>query len=197
MPQYRKQIRIGLTGGIGAGKTFVGAIFSKFDIPVFNADSEAKISMSEVGSLQDEIQKLFGSKAYKDGVLQNNFIADIVFNNSKILDKLNKLVHPVVKKSFEDWCVNQNSDIVIKEAAILFESNSHVDLDKVICVSAPENTRVDRVVRRDSCSRIQVLSRMARQLSQSEKESHSDFIIVNDGLELIVPQIIKIISTLD
>ena len=196
MSHQNEQIKIGLTGGIGAGKTFVSAIFSKLGIPVFNADYEAKRCMSEVEPLKNKIQDLFGDKVYKNGILQYRFLADIVFNDSQMLEELNKLVHPVVRKCFEDWCSEQNSDIVIKEAAILFESKSYKSLDKVICVSAPENTRVDRVVRRDSCSRIQVLSRMARQLPQSEKESHSDFIIVNDGLELIVPQIIKIINKL-
>ena len=197
MSKYRKQIKIGLTGGIGAGKTFVSAIFSKLGIPVFNADYEAKRCMSEVEPLKNKIQDLFGDKVYKNGILQNRFIADIVFNDSQMLEELNKLVHPVVRKCFEDWCAEQNSDIVIKEAAILFESNSYKSLDKVICVSAPEETRIERVINRDNTSREQVLRRIEIQIPQNEKEKLSDFVIINDGLELLLPKIINIINQIN
>ena len=118
----------------------------------------------------------------------------IVFNNHQKLEELNKLVHPVVKKSFKDWCTDQTSEIIIKEAAILFESDSHLDLDKVICVSAPEEIRIERVIKRDNTSREQVLLRIEKQMPQNEKEKLSDFVILNDGEALVLPQIIKIIS---
>ena len=191
MSKHRGQIKIGITGCIGSGKTFVSTIFSKLGIPVFNADFEAKKCMSEVDFLKNEIQNLFGDHVYKKGVLQKKVLANIVFNDSKMLDRLNKLVHPVVKQYFIDWCGKQNSEIVVKEAAILFETNSHIGLDKVICISAPEKIRIKRVVQRDNCSSMEVRSRMAKQFSQSKKESYSDFIIINDGVKLIVPQIIK------
>ena len=127
-------------------------------------------------------------------LLQNKILADIVFNSNQKLEELNKLVHPVVKQRFDIWCVEQTSQIIIKEAAILFESNSHLGLDKVICVSAPEEIRIERVIKRDNTSREQVLVRIEKQMPQNEKEKLSDFIIVNDEVELLLPQIIKIIN---
>ena len=189
-----KQIKIGLTGGIGSGKTFVGEIFSKFNIPVFNADTEAKICMVEDHSLKQSIKNVFGDEIYKDGILENKILAQIVFNDKKKLEELNQLVHPVVKRRFKDWCATIKAKIVIKEAAILFESDSHLELDKVICILAPEEIRIDRVIKRDKTSIEQVLVRVERQISQDEKQKLSDFVIINDEVELLLPQIIEIIS---
>ncbi len=189
-----KQKRIGLTGGIGSGKTFVSDVFKKLEIPVFNADDAAKRCMVENERLQQEIQNVFGNKVYNNGALQNKVLAEIVFNDEKKLEKLNELVHPVVKKSFEDWCAEQNSDIIIKEAAILFESNTHTSLDKVICVSAGEEMRIERVINRDNISRAQVVAIIENQMPQHEKEKLSNFVIINDEKELLLPQILDIIT---
>ena len=189
-----KQIKIGLTGGIGSGKTFVGEIFSKFNIPVFNADTEAKICMVEDHSLKQSIKNVFGDEIYKDGILENKILAQIVFNDKKKLEELNQLVHPVVKRRFKDWCATIKAKIVIKEAAILFESDSYLELDKVICILAPEEIRIDRVIKRDKTSIEQVLVRVERQISQDEKQKLSDFVIINDEVELLLPQIIELIS---
>jgi dephospho-CoA kinase len=194
MSNEKKQVKIGLTGGIGSGKTFVGTILSKLEMPVFNADIEAKKSMDEDKLLKKEIQNVFGDEIYQNGILQKEFLAEIIFNDKQKLEDLNQLVHPVVKQRFKDWCVNQTSRIVIKEAAILFESNSHLGLDKVICVLANENIRIERVIKRDNISREQVLARIESQMSQNAKEKLSDFVIVNDGAELLLPQIIKIMT---
>ena len=194
MSHDKQQIKIGLTGGIGSGKTFIGAIFSKLGIPVFNADIRAKKCMADDASLKQEIQNVFGDKVYENGLLQKEILAEIIFNDKQKLEELNKLVHPVVKQSFEDWCAKQTSEIVIKEAAILFESDSHLGLDKVICVSAPEETRIERVIKRDNILREQVVARIERQMSQHEKEKLSDFVIINDEQELLLPQIIKIMT---
>ena len=194
MLREKEKIKLGLTGGIGSGKTFVGAIFSKLGIPVFNADDQARKCMSENEVLKQEIQNVFGDNVYHDGLLQNKVLADIVFNNNQKLEGLNKLVHPVVRQRFDSWSVEQTSRIIIKEAAILFESDSHVDIDKVICVSAPEESRIERVIKRDNTSREQVLRRIEIQMPQNEKEKLSDFVIINDEVELLLPQIIKIID---
>ena len=194
MSREKEKIKIGLTGGIGSGKTFVGAIFSKLGIPVFNADDQARKCMSENEDLKQDIQNVFGDNVYHNGLLQNKVLADIVFNNNQKLEELNKLVHPVVRQRFDGWSVDQNSRIVIKEAAILFESDSHVDLDKIICVSAHEESRIERVIKRDNTSREQVLRRIEIQMPQNEKEKLSDFVIINDEVELLLPQIIKIID---
>ncbi|MAO33208.1 MAG: dephospho-CoA kinase [Flavobacteriales bacterium] len=194
MSREKEKIKLGLTGGIGSGKTFVGAIFSKLGIPVFNADDQARKCMSENESLKNDIQNMFGDHVYHNGSLQNKVLADIVFNNNQKLEELNKLVHPVVRQRFDSWSVEQNSRIIIKEAAILFESNSHVYLDKLICVSAHEQSRIERVIKRDNTSREQVLRRIEIQMPQNEKEKLSDFVIINDEVELLLPQIIKIID---
>ena len=189
-----KQKRIGLTGGIGSGKTYVSDIFKKLEIPVFNADDAAKRCMVENERLQQEIQNVFGDEVYNNGALQNKVLAEIVFNDEQKLEKLNKLVHPVVKKSFEDWCAEQNSDIIIKEAAILFESNTNTSLDIVICVSAPEEIRIERVINRDNISRAQVVAIIENQMPQHEKEKLSNFVIINDEKELLLTQILDIIT---
>ena len=194
MSREKEKIKIGLTGGIGSGKTFVGAIFSKLGIPVFNADDQARKCMSENEVLKHDIQNVFGNNVYNKGLLQNKILADIVFNNNQKLEELNKLVHPVVKQRFDSWSVEQTSRFIIKEAAILFESKSHLGFDKVICVSAPKENRIERVIKRDNTSREQVLLRIETQMPQNEKEKLSDFVIINDDVKLLLPQIIKIIN---
>ena len=189
-----RQKKIGITGSIGAGKTFISNIFINLGIPVFNADFEAKKYMVENKILKQEIKGVFGDTVYENGILQNKLLAEIVFNNKYKLEKLNNLVHPIVKKGFDDWCYRQESKIIIKEAAILFESNSYLDLDKIICVSAPKDIRIDRVINRDNISREQVIARMEKQMVQEEKEKLSNFIIVNDEKELLLPQILNIIA---
>ena len=190
----KKKIRIGLTGGIGSGKTFISAIFTKLGIPVFNADVQAKKCMESDPILNQRIQNIFGDEVYKNGIIQKEILAKIIFNNNQKLEELNQLVHPFVKKNFNYWCDDQSSNIIIKEAAILFESGSHLALDKVICVLSPIETRIKRVIDRDNISREQVLARVDSQMSQDEKEKLSDFIIINDGVDLLLPQIIKIIT---
>ena len=190
----KEQLKIGITGGIGSGKTFVSNIFSKLGIPVFNADSQAKNYMAHDSKLINKIQNIFGYQIYENGILQKESLAKLIFNNKNNLEKLNQLVHPLVKKKFNHWCKEQTSKIVIKETAILFESNSHLDIDKIICISSNLETRVNRVILRDNTSREKVLSRVRSQMSQDQKEKLSDFVILNDGIELLLPQIIKIIA---
>ena len=194
MSHNKQQIKIGVTGGIGSGKTFVGKVFNKLGVPVFNSDVVSKKCMKEDESLKQKIQHLFGNNIYKNGLLQTKILADIVFHDNQKLKDLNALVHPLVQKKFQDWCVNHTEKIVIKEAAILFESNSHLALDKVICVSADEEIRIRRVMKRDSISEEKVVARMSVQILQNEKEKLSDFVIVNDGARLLLPQIIKILN---
>lgn len=194
MSYGKKQIKVGLTGGIGSGKTFVSTILSKLCIPVFNSDIEAKKCMNRDEVLKRNIINIFGNETYSNGMLQKEVLADIIFNDKQNLEEINKLVHPAVRQSFDDWCKNQTSNILVKESAILFESNFHIGLNKVICVSAEEETRIKRVIKRDNTSREEVVSRIASQISQTEKERLSDFVIVNNLNELIIPQVIQIIS---
>ena len=121
----KKQIKVGVTGAIGAGKTFVSSIFEKLGFPVFNSDIEAKKCMQSDVYLIEQIKVVFGDKVYENNILQKNILSEIIFNDNEKLKSLNHLIHPVVSKNFINWCGNQNSDIIIKEAAILFESGTN------------------------------------------------------------------------
>ena len=189
--------KIGLTGGIGVGKTYVSKIFQQMGIPIFNSDEQAKKCMVEDANLKAAVQLAFGESMYLKGVLQKDALAKIVFNNTEALAKLSALVHPIVKQKFEDWCTQQSTSIVIKEAAILFESGAHLGLDAVVCVSAPENLRIERVKKRDGSSVAQIQSRMSKQMSQAEKEELADFLIVNDQVQLLLPQVLTIITEME
>ena len=186
--------RIGLTGGIGVGKTYIADVFKRLKIPVFNADIEAKKKLTEDQELKNLVKQHFGQKIYKAGSLQKQLLADIVFNDPNALKELNAFVHPIVKKEFIVWSKDQDSSIVIKEAAILFESDAHLDLDVVICVSAPKNLRINRIQERDSLSLADIRSRIKQQMAQSKKEKLADYIIVNDGKRLLLPQILNILK---
>ena len=194
MPIEKKQIKVGVTGAIGAGKTFVSSIFEKLGFPVFNSDVEAKKCMQSDMYLIEQIKVIFGDKVYENNILQKDILSEIIFNDNEKLKSLNHLIHPVVSKNFMNWCELQNSDIIIKEAAILFESGSNDFLDKIICVSAEEEIRIKRVMLRDKCDKNHVLSVMSKQMTQKEKEKLSDFIIINDDKKLLMPQIVDVIT---
>ena len=189
--------KIGLTGGIGVGKTYVSKIFEQMGIPIFNSDEQAKRCMVEDVNLIDDVKLAFGENMYSRGILQKEVLANIVFKNSNALTKLNALVHPIVKKKFEDWCNMQSTSLVIKEAAILFESDSHLDLDAVICVSAPESLRITRLKKRDGCSDMDLKNRMKKQMNQVQKEELADFVIINDEETLLLPQIVNFLKEME
>jgi len=184
--------KIGITGGIGSGKTYVASVFQSLGIPIFNADIQAKKIMTSSGKLIKLVKEEFGNDIYKDSDLNKEKLASIVFSDSDKLQKLNSLVHPIVKEEFNNWYKKQTSPYVIKEAAILFESNSHIGLDAVICVSAPLELRVKRLLNRDNYSEKEIKKRIENQISQEEKQKLSDYIIVNDEKELLLPKIIRI-----
>lgn len=185
-------LKIGLTGGIGSGKTTVAQVFEKLGVPVFYADLEAKACMQSDAVLINHLKAVFGEEIYLRGVLQKDRLANIIFNDEKALKTINDLVHPAVQKSFEKWCIEQNTPYVLKEAAILFESGSEKGLDQVICVSAPDNLRVQRVVSRDGVTESQVLERMSKQWEQSRKIELANFHVINDEKQLLTPQIVAI-----
>ena len=185
-------LKVGLTGGIGSGKSTVAEIFDYFGIPVYNSDQRAKYLMENDSSLKKSILDNFSDEAYKSGRLNRLYLSKEVFSNKEKLEKLNNLVHPVVAKDFEEWCIQQNAPFVIKEAAILIESGAYKGLDKIIVVIASENTRIDRVVERDKVSVSEVRYRMDNQLTDKERLEFSDFVIDNDGVEMLIPQVEKI-----
>ncbi|MAO70978.1 MAG: dephospho-CoA kinase [Flavobacteriales bacterium] len=184
--------KIGITGGIGSGKTYVSNVFEALGIPVFNSDTESKKLLFSSKGLIRSIINEFGDDIHEDYCLNKKKLATIVFSDADKLKKLNTLVHPLVKKEFLEWQEKQKSSYIIKESAILFESNSVKDLDAVICITAPLNLRIDRVKKRDRLSYQEIINRIENQLSQEDKEILSDFIIVNDGLQSLLPQILRL-----
>lgn len=184
--------KIGITGGIGSGKTYISNIFKSLGIPLFNSDIEAKTLMNSSKKLVSQIKKEFGEDIYTNENFNKEKLSSIVFSNSDKLQKLNSLVHPIVKEEFNNWCKKQTSPFLIKEAAILFESKSHLGLDAVICVSAPLELKIKRLFKRDNFSEMEIKKRIDNQISQDEKEKLSDYIILNDEKELLLPQIIKL-----
>jgi len=183
-------LKIGLTGGIGSGKSAVAGIFSVLGIPVFDADKQAKLIMEVDEQLVLSIQKEFGPESYVDGKLNRAFLSAIVFGNPAKLSVLNRLVHPATISAANTWMHSQTSPYVIKEAALMFESGSAADLDYIIGVYAPEHIRVKRVMERDQVSREQVLNRMKNQISEVIKMKLCDAVIVNDEQQLLIPQVL-------
>lgn len=175
---------IGLTGGIGSGKTTVGKWFAENGIPVYDSDTEAKLLIKENDELRLKISSILGDEAYVDGVYNRKFVAAKVFSNPRLLEKLNEIVHPAVFEHFHNWVKNQKSEFIIKEAAILFESGSYKDCDLIISVVAKEELRIERVVKRDGLDPNQVRDRIRTQWTDELRIKHSDFVINND-LDLI------------
>lgn len=185
-------LKVGLTGGIGSGKSTVAKIFEVLGIPVYYADAQAKRLMHEDASLVAAITASFGEKAYVNGTLNRPYIASLVFNNKEKLALLNGLVHPVTIADADRWMQLQTTPYAVKEAALIFESSIETHLDFVIGVSAPYAMRVERVAGRDAISSAQVEQRMKNQMPEEEKMNRCDFIIVNDGLQPVLPQVIAL-----
>lgn len=185
-------LKIGLTGGIGSGKTAVAKIFEMLGIPVFYADVEAKLVMEQDEDLMKAIKKAFGEEAYIDKKLNRPYLASIVFKDAEKLNQLNALVHPATINAASHWMQQQKAPYAIKEAALLFEAGTAGNLDFVIGVYAPKHLRIKRVMERDNISRDEVLSRMNKQIEETIKMKLCDFVVVNDEQQLIIPQVIKL-----
>ena len=185
-------IRIGLTGGMGSGKTTVAKIFEVLGIPVYYADDAAKKLMNEDEELKEKIKKEFGESIYKEEKLDRKKLADIVFTSPEKLNLLNALVHPATLKDAEKWMQEQTSHYCIKEAALIFESGAHEHLDYVIGVTAPAPLRILRTMQRDGVTKEEVMARMDKQLDDSIKIKLCDFVIQNDEQEMILPQVLAL-----
>lgn len=186
---------IGITGGIGSGKSIMCKIFSVLGTPVYDADSRAKWLMSHEQQLIANIKTNFGEEAYfANGKINNVYLAKKVFHVREALQKLNALVHPAVKKDFKHWCsVNNGNPYLLKEAALLFESGSYKELDHVILVTAPKEIKINRVLKRDKHrSKEQILAIMEKQMSDAEKMPLANYNIINDGKEMILPQVLAL-----
>ena len=188
---------IGLTGGIGSGKTTIANYFKEMGVPVYIADDEAR-KLMQSKFIVEEIKKTFGDYLFEDDILNREKLAEIVFNDSRKLDQLNAIVHPAVKEDFEAWLeAKKNYAYVIYEAAILFESGRYKECDIVITVTAPEETRIERVIKRDKTNRKQVLDRMKMQWKDEKRISKSNFIILNDNLKNAKEEVVKILKILN
>lgn len=185
-------LKVGLTGGIGSGKTLVCSVLEKLGVAVYYADSEARRLMNSDPELVLQISRLFGNKAYEGGILKREFIAQRVFKDKVLLTRLNELVHPAVRMDFSRWANEQKPAFyVVEEAAILFESGSDRNMDLTVGVFAEKELRVQRVMQRDGIAREQVRMRMNSQMNEKEKMERADMVIYNDGKLMILPQIIN------
>ncbi|MFZ4771596.1 MAG: dephospho-CoA kinase [Ferruginibacter sp.] len=185
-------LRIGLTGGIGSGKTTVAHIFETLGIPVYYSDDAAKRIMNENPVLQQQIIQHFGEESYINGQLNRPFLAEVIFNNDEKRTLLNSLVHPLTIDDANNWMLQKDTPYAIKEAALIFESDVWKHLDKVIGISAPYELRLERAMQRDNISREAVEARMAKQMNEEEKMKRCDYIIYNDEQQLLIPQVIAL-----
>jgi len=186
-------LKIGITGGIGSGKTTVCRMFEILGIPVFYADDSARWLMEHDAGLAAQIRALLGEEAYTtDGKLNRPFVASRVFSGGGMLEKLNALTHPAVIAYGKAWMEKQQSPYAIKEAALFFESGSNGEMDLMIGVSAPLELRISRTIRRNGTSREDVLSRISRQMDQEEKMSRCDRVIENDDRQSVIRQVLEL-----
>lgn len=185
-------VMIGLTGGIGSGKSVVAKVFATLGIPVFNADEEAKRIMQTSTEIKTKLIEQFGTDIYNAHGLDKEKLASIVFNDSFQLQLLNAIVHPVTIQAAKDWAAKQTSPYVIKEAALIFESGAADGLFKVIGVTAPLSIRIHRVMQRDGITKDQVDARMRNQISDTIKMRLCDYVIENNNQQMVIPQVLEI-----
>lgn len=186
-------LKIGITGGIGSGKTTVCRVFELLGIPVYNADDESKKILNSDKTAKESVIKLFGDSILNaDGTIDRKKLGGLVFNKKEELEKLNAILHPAVGKHFDNWVKEQNAPYCIKEAAILFESGAYKQVDKVIMIVAPLELKISRVIKRSGITKEEVLARINNQLSDEEKVKRADFIIENDEQKLLIPQVLKL-----
>ena len=189
-------IKVGITGGIGSGKTTVAKVFEVLGVPVYYADEAAKRLMNEDEILKDEIQHHFGKECYVEGKLNRKYLSELVFTNDKKLALLNSIVHPVTIADAQKWMQQQTTPYAVKEAALIFESGSQQELDYVIGVFTPIPMRIQRVIKRDQLSREEIKARMDKQMDESIKMRLCDFVITNDEQQMVIPQVIQIHNTI-
>ncbi|HLW39495.1 MAG TPA: dephospho-CoA kinase [Brumimicrobium sp.] len=186
-------IRVGITGGIGAGKTTVCKEIEKMGYPVFYSDDEAKKLMTDNAEVVQKITELFGKEAYVNRQLNRKHLAQQIFTNENLKEALNQIVHPAVRKAFVQWSETQTAEIVFNEAAILFETGQYKTFDYTVLVTAPSSIRIERVVKRDNTTPEEVQKRINNQWPDEKKIQFASFVIVNDGKREILPQTEEII----
>jgi dephospho-CoA kinase len=185
--------KVGITGGIGSGKSIVCEIFKKIGVPVYHADLEARGLMESNIWIIEQLTQLFGKEIYLQDKLDRKRLATLIFKDEKKLEKVNSIVHPIVFEQFFNWiAVHEGYSYVIKEAALIFESGADKHLDKVILISASESLRIKRVMERDRINESEVRSRMKHQFCEEDKIKLSDYVIINDDKQLVIPQVLEL-----
>ncbi len=186
-------IRLGITGGIGSGKTLVCSIFQQLGVPIYNADARAKWLINNHPDLKSKLTQQFGEATFKDGLYNTAHISSIVFGNPTQLALLNAIIHPTVFEDWKQFCETQKSaPLVIKEAAIMLETDSKYTVDKIALVYTPKAVRMQRVMQRDQISEADLLKKINAQMAEEEKLKLADYVIVNDGEQSLVEQVIKL-----
>ncbi len=188
--------RIGLTGGIGSGKSFIAQIIEHMGYPVYYSDARAKELTKSNPTIKMGLISLFGEEVYEGNQLNAELIASKIFNDDELRTKVNELIHPIVRADFENWALNQKSKLVFNEAAILFETASYRNFDATILVCAPTELKIERVMKRENCSREAVLERMYKQWPDEEKLKLADYSILNDNEKPVLTQIEAVINEL-
>lgn len=187
-------IKVGITGGIGTGKTMISSIISKIGYPIFISDEEAKKAIEKSEKIKSELKKLFGEDIYLNNKINKTKLSQIIFNDTEKLNNVNRIVHPEVMKIFDKWCNEAGGNFVFFESAILFEAGLNTQMDFIICVDAPMETRIRRVITRDNTTEEKIIARIHNQMKNEDKCNMSDFIINNSSDTLIIPQIIKALN---
>ena len=188
--------RIGLTGGIGSGKSFIAQIIEHMGYPVYYSDARAKELTKSNPTIKMGLISLFGEEVYVGNQLNSELIASKIFNDDELRTKVNELIHPIVRADFENWALNQNSALVFNEAAILFETGSYRNFDATVLVCAPTELKIERVMKRENCSREAVLERMNKQWPDEEKLKLADYSILNDNEKPVLIQLETVINDL-
>jgi dephospho-CoA kinase len=189
-------IKIGITGGIGSGKSVVSSLFNIYDIPVYLADIEGKRLSDESSDIRKKLVDLFGEEIYIDNKLDRPKLASFIFSNEKLMEKVNKIIHSVINKDFKYWVRHQDARLCALESAILFESGFEKEMNVVLMVYAPVELRLTRVMQRDNFTEAEVMKRMNRQMSDVLKREKSDYVIVNNDIQPLIPQIEAFIKTI-
>lgn len=187
-------LTIGITGGIGSGKSFICDILEKLGYPVFYADAEAKAIVASNRNLIEELEQITSRKLWVNNELDKPALASAIFSSDSIREKVNQAIHPLVHKAFQDFAQLQTTNFVFEEAAIILENGNKAKLDKIILVTAPLEVRIQRVLKRDNTTREKIQERINSQMSDEEKIPLADFVIVNDGVEPLLRQVLKTIE---
>ena len=190
-------MKIGITGGIGSGKSYVCNLLKQRGLPVYNCDDEAKRLMTESPIIRHQLTALIGENAYRNNELNKPVIAEYLFANAENAEKVNGIVHPVVKQDFENWTKEQTTPIVVQECALLFESGFSDTVDVTVEIYAPKEIRLERAMKRDNATQQQVEARMASQMDEEEKRAQANYCIINDGKADLNAQIEELFTQLN